>query len=110
MAAGFRWAAVIAPALILLSDGAGCRVNRPPNDHAVMQTLYDSMAGDPGTFNPIIVTDATSGTAIGDLFEGLVKYNPKTLLPEPDLAQSWDLKDDGKTIVFHLRSISIFSP
>lgn len=103
MASRFRWVAVIALALIFLLGGAGCRVNRPPNDHAVMQTLYDSMASDPGTFNPVIVTDAASGTAIGDLFEGLVKYNPKTLLPEPDLAQSWELKDDGKTIVFHLR-------
>jgi len=67
------------------------------------QTLYEGMPGDPGTFNPILVTDATSGAAIGDLFEGLVKMNPKTTLPEPDLAQSWDIADGGKRITFHLR-------
>jgi peptide/nickel transport system substrate-binding protein len=61
------------------------------------------LSSDPGTFNPIIVTDAASGTAIGDLFEGLVKINPKTTLPELDLAQSWELADGGKTITFHLR-------
>jgi peptide/nickel transport system substrate-binding protein len=83
--------------------GAGCRVNRPPNDHAATHTLYDSMPGDPGTFNPVLVTDSASNAAIGDLYEGLVKENPKTNLIEPDLAQSWEIKDGGKTIIFHLR-------
>jgi peptide/nickel transport system substrate-binding protein len=78
-------------------------VDRARNDHAITQTLYQGMSSDPGTFNPIIVTDATSGTAIGDLFEGLVKINPKTTLPEPDLAQSWQIADGGRTITFHLR-------
>jgi len=77
--------------LFVLTLGAvtGCQVNRLRNDHALTQTLYEGMSSDPGTFNPIIVTDSASGTAIGDLFEGLVKINPKTTLPEPDLAQSW---------------------
>jgi peptide/nickel transport system substrate-binding protein len=65
--------------------------------------LYEGMASDPGTFNPILVTDASSGTAIGDLFEGLVKINPKTTLPEPDLARSWQISSGGKTITFYLR-------
>ena len=82
---------------------AGCRVNRPSNDHAVAQTLYDSMPSDPGTFNPVLLTDSASGQAIGDLFEGLVKDNPKTNLIDPDLAQSWAITDGGKTITFHLR-------
>ncbi|MBV8775267.1 MAG: ABC transporter substrate-binding protein [Deltaproteobacteria bacterium] len=80
-----------------------CRIERARQNHAITQTLYQGMGSDPGTFNPIIVTDASSGTAIGDLFEGLVKINPKTTLPEPDLAQSWEIARDGKTIVFHLR-------
>jgi peptide/nickel transport system substrate-binding protein len=83
--------------------GGGCRVNRPPNDHAATQTLYDSMPGDPGTFNPVLVTDSASNAAVGDLYEGLVKENSKTNLIEPDLAQSWEIKDGGKTIIFHLR-------
>ncbi|MGO9264683.1 MAG: ABC transporter substrate-binding protein [Candidatus Binataceae bacterium] len=83
--------------------GTGCRVNRPPNDHAATQTLYDSMPGDPGTFNPVLVTDSASNAAIGDLYEGLVKENAKTNLIEPDLAESWEIQDGGKTIIFHLR-------
>jgi peptide/nickel transport system substrate-binding protein len=82
---------------------AGCRVNRPPNDHALTQTLYHSTISDPRTFNPILVTDSASSQAIGDLFEGLVRINPLTTLPEPGLAQSWELGEGGKTITFHLR-------
>src|ERR1700740_2354277 len=81
----------------------GCHVNRPPNDHALTQTLYNSTVSDPRTFNPILVTDSVSGLAVGDLFEGLVRINPVTTLPEPGLAQSWDLRDSGKMITFHLR-------
>ncbi len=82
---------------------AGCRVNRPSNDHAVTQTLYSSMVSDPRTFNPILVTDSASNQAVGDLYEGLVRINPVSTLPEPGLAQSWELGDGGKTITFHLR-------
>jgi peptide/nickel transport system substrate-binding protein len=90
-------------AALLICVAAGCRVNRPPNDHAATQTLYSSIGSDPRTFNPIIITDSVSSTVIGDLFEGLVKDNPLTTLPEPDLAQSWDYGDGGKTITFQLR-------
>src|ERR1700756_3871851 len=89
--------------VVTLCALAECKVNRPPNDHAATQTLYQGMSSDPGTFNPIIVTDASSGTAIGDMFEGLVRINPKTTLPEPDLAASWQIGDGGRTITFQLR-------
>ena len=88
---------------LALCTVAGCEVHRPRRNHALTQTLYQGMASDPGTFNPIIVTDASSGAAINDLFEGLVRVNPKTTLPEPDLAQSWQIDDGGKTITFRLR-------
>jgi peptide/nickel transport system substrate-binding protein len=94
----------IALAVALLECAiAGCRVNRPANDHARAQTLYDSTNSDPGTFNPILVTDSASAGAVGDLFEGLVRINPLTTMPEPGLAQSWELGDGGTTITFHLR-------
>jgi ABC-type transport system substrate-binding protein len=82
---------------------AGCHVNRPANDHAVTQTLYESTVSDPRTFNPILVTDGVSAQAVGDLFEALDRINPVSTLPEPGLAQSWELSDGGKTITFHLR-------
>ncbi|MGH7839527.1 MAG: ABC transporter substrate-binding protein, partial [Candidatus Binataceae bacterium] len=94
------WIAQLALAGLL---GAGCRVNRPAINHAAAQILYDSMASDPNTFNPVLVTDSASDAAIGDLFEGLVRENPKTTLTDPDLAEKWELTDGGKTITFHLR-------
>ncbi|HJU28224.1 MAG TPA: ABC transporter substrate-binding protein [Candidatus Binataceae bacterium] len=96
-------ALLFAAATLALIGAAGCRVNRPLNDHAAAQTLYTSTNSDPGTFNPIIVTDSASGDAIGDLFEGLIKTDAKSTLPEPDLAQSWEYSDGDKTITFHLR-------
>jgi peptide/nickel transport system substrate-binding protein len=83
--------------------GAGCRVQQPPSQHEREQILYQSSISDPRTFNPILVTDAASGDVVGDLFEGLVRINPLTTLPEPGLAESWELGDGGKVIVFHLR-------
>ena len=99
----YRTRIAVMLAAVLITVIAGCRVNRPPNDHALTQTLYYSTVSDPRTFNPILVTDSVSAQAVGDLFEGLVRINPVTTLPEPGLAQSWELSDGGKTITFHLR-------
>ena len=91
------------PALIALALGAGCKVNRPAPDHAKEQVLNEATISDPRTFNPLLVTDSASGQALNGIFEGLVRINPVTTLPEPGLASSWDLSDGGKTITFHLR-------
>src|SRR5208282_6504221 len=90
-------------ALSSLAIFTGCRVNRPASDHATSQILYTAVASDPRTFNPILITDATSGTLTGDLFESLIRVNPVTTLPEAGLAEKWDIAPDGKAITFHLR-------
>jgi peptide/nickel transport system substrate-binding protein len=81
----------------------GCRVNRPAKDHAANQILYFATASDPRTFNPILITDATSGQLTSDLFESLIRINPMTTLPEAGLAEKWDVAPDNKTITFYLR-------
>src|SRR5579872_4777217 len=80
-----------------------CRVKRPTQDHAQQQILYSSMVGDPRTFNPVTATDFYSDTVIGPVFEGLIRINELTALPEPGLAEKWEIADDQKTITFHLR-------
>ena len=82
---------------------AGCRVSRPDNDHAKGQILYTAVGSDPRTFNPILITDGTSSALTGDLFESLIRTNPLTTLPEPGLAEKWEIAPDNKTITFHLR-------
>src|SRR5271170_7581357 len=97
-------AAIIrAIALSSLAIFTGCHVNRPDADHAKAQVLYSAVGSDPRTFNPILITDATSSQLTGDLFESLIRVNPVTTLPEAGLAEKWEVAPDNKTITFHLR-------
>lgn len=57
---------------------------------------------DARTLLPILASDSTSAQVCGMLFNGLVKYD-KDITLIGDLAESWDLKNDGQTIIFHLR-------
>jgi len=52
---------------------------------------------------PHKITQSTEGLISGQIFEGLVKVDPKTLKTIPGLAESWDLDLTGKIITFHLR-------
>lgn len=63
----------------------------------------DWSTADPKTFNPFVAKE-TSSTDVMDLFlPTLTGYNPYTLEPEGNLAKSWEVKNNGLTIVFHLR-------
>lgn len=81
---------------------AGCHVDHPSLNHAQQQTLYSCTNSDPRTFNPILVTDTASGEVTGRVFDSLVNINPRTTLPQPALAKSWDITDGGRTITFDL--------
>lgn len=65
--------------------------------------LVTAMISDPKTFNPILSVDNASSEALGDVFDGLVRLNTKTTLPEPLLASSWEHDEPGTTWTFHLR-------
>ncbi len=58
--------------------------------------------GDARTLVPILASDSASGTIVGEVFNGLVKYN-KQINIVGDLAKDWEIKDGGLTIIFHLR-------
>jgi peptide/nickel transport system substrate-binding protein len=62
----------------------------------------EASAAEASTLNPILASDSASADLCGLVFNGLVRYNQKLVL-EGDLARSWEVKDQGKTIVFHLR-------
>ncbi len=66
-------------------------------------TIVVASIGDAKRLNPIIANDSASGDINGQVFNGLIKYD-KDLLFEGDLAESWDVSDDGLVITFHLRS------
>jgi len=51
---------------------------------------------------PMLATDSASGQISGYIFNGLTKYD-KNINVTGDLAESWDIRDNGLTIIFHLR-------
>ena len=65
--------------------------------------LHFGNGAEPQDLDPHIVTGVTEHHIISALLEGLVVKNPQTLVPEPAVAESWTISDDGKTYSFSLR-------
>jgi peptide/nickel transport system substrate-binding protein len=65
-------------------------------------TLRFSLGGEVSVLNPILSTDNVSSAVEGAIFSGLVTVNEK-LEMVPDLAERWEVSNDGKTWTFHLR-------
>jgi oligopeptide transport system substrate-binding protein len=57
---------------------------------------------EPPTLDPALTQDATSASYIIEIFSGLVTLN-QDLEVVPDIAQSWEVSDDGRVYTFHLR-------
>lgn len=58
---------------------------------------------EPRTLNPLFVADPLSEALSSLVFSGLVAVDPVSAEPRPDLAESWDVSEDGLTYTFHLR-------
>ncbi|HXR65732.1 MAG TPA: peptide ABC transporter substrate-binding protein [Ktedonobacteraceae bacterium] len=69
---------------------------------------YGDVATDIASFDPGQATDQPSLEAITMVFTGLVQFNDK-LQVQPQLAQSYDISNDGLTYTFHLRPNLKFS-
>jgi peptide/nickel transport system substrate-binding protein len=61
------------------------------------------MIGDPKSFNPITAQDNSSRTSVGWIFDTLIRIDPHTTEPTPNLAKSWNCSADGLECVFSLR-------
>ncbi len=71
--------------------------------------LRISITSDPKTFDPLQVNNDSDQT-VSYLTSGvLVRVNRATNALEPELAESWKVSDDGRSIAFHLRSGLKFS-
>lgn len=64
---------------------------------------------EPESLDPIVISGQADARVVECLFEGLVRSDPVTAAPEPGLAASWDVDDDGITYRFHLRPNIIWS-
>jgi len=54
--------------------------------------------------DPALITNSNDYTIAVNIYNGLLKYNLKTMEPEPDLARSWSVSPDGLTYSFQLRN------
>src|ERR1700676_1380182 len=58
---------------------------------------------DPKTFDPAKV-DEQASEMVRFLTAGvLLRFNPVSQQPEPELAESWNISSDGRTVSFRLR-------
>ena len=65
-------------------------------------TLVVAISADPGQFNPAITTSGSVHTGSELLYNGLVSYD-ENAAPQPDLALSWEIEEDGALYRFQLR-------
>jgi peptide/nickel transport system substrate-binding protein len=75
----------------------------PPTAARREQRLVSATIGDPKTFNSLLAVDPASATAVNDLFDGLVRLNPRSLEMEPMLAARWEYNREGTVCTVHLR-------
>lgn len=58
---------------------------------------------EPESLDPAIIEGSPEHNIYMSLFEGLVTVHPETLAPQPGVAESWEVSEDGMTWTFHLR-------
>lgn len=65
--------------------------------------VWTNLVGEPASIDPGKAEEIAGGSVILDLFAGLVQPHPVTLEPMPEIAERWDVSDDGTRYTFHLR-------
>ena len=63
---------------------------------------------DPPTLDPHKTSDTTSAFVVGEVFTGLVALNTDLQIV-PDLAERWEISDDGLVYTFHLLPDATFA-
>ena len=73
------------------------RAQTPPD------VLVVGLVAAPSSLDPHVVTAANEFQITENIYEGLVRFREGTLEPEPALATSWDVSNDGLVYTFDLR-------
>lgn len=87
-----KFAGVALGALVL----AGCG---KPSERADLTFINGA---EPESLDPAIITGQPEGRIARAIFQGLTLID-KSGKPQPGVAESWDISEDGKTYTFHLR-------
>ena len=68
------------------------------------RNIFRYVNGDePESLDPVVGNGQPEARLYMALYEGLVEYNPKTLAPDPALAERWHTNHDSSEFIFHLR-------
>ena len=78
-----------------------------PQGHGKRGGTLVRLFSDPPTLDPHLTTDNISGALVNEIYGGLVTLSPE-LAPSPDLAEKWDVSEDGTVYTFHLRENAKF--
>lgn len=67
-------------------------------------TLVYAYYGPPETIDPAITSGTAGETIVRNLYDSLFRPGPQSdMEAKPNLVDSWDVSNDGKTFTFHLR-------
>jgi oligopeptide transport system substrate-binding protein len=95
--------AAVPLALLFGCSGSGDDTDNQVEDQDLYGGVFKMPIG--SYFTPIRVVEVQkleTAQVYDQVFEGLVKYNPKTLEVEPALAKEWSVSPDGLTYTFKL--------
>lgn len=106
----FRTSGLLCAALLLMLSA--CGPSQQPENHSPDWdhpyppesggTLIDAMTGEPSGLIPMIAGESAASAVASNIFNTLLKYD-KNLELEGELAQSWRVSPDQKTITFTLK-------
>ncbi len=95
--------AVAALAMLAVGCGGGGGSGAGGNGNGVVDQVIDiNWGAEPPSLDPGLATDTTSGNVITNIMDPLVKLDGD-LNPVPNLAKSWAISADGRTVIFNLR-------
>ena len=76
-------------------------------ESAVDGGVFRRLWADPPTLDPHLTSDTTSSGVVVEIFSGLVALDSELRLV-PDVAERWEVSDDGKTYTFYIRENAKF--
>jgi ABC-type oligopeptide transport system substrate-binding subunit len=90
--------------LVLAAVVAGCGGDDSSGGSGAVvdQVITVNWGTEPPSLDPGLASDTTSADVISNIMDPLVKLD-EDLNPVPNLAESWETSEDGKTVTFHLR-------
>lgn len=80
-----------------------CSPGKRPSGHVSLR-----ISADPTTLDPALIVDVTGGLIAAKLFNGLVRLGDDLGIV-PDIAERWEVRDNGLSYIFHLRKGVTFS-